>query len=228
MAHAQKVEKPLPAPEPGPGLGGFSWAGLGVAVPDLALSFVFLAIWISPESLPEKTISRFMLIMLLEFIIVHSSAFMGVLAVSDQDRAKKVTGLFGLGLFYTLFVGGFALTFHSWWPLGSFWMLMLNRMLGVLFGQAPVGRAKEYVMASWAASAAFYLGFVFLTTLAPLPSFGITPAVVSAEHLPGSGLWISQPHRVIAFGFLYFLAQGIWELAADWRLRKAMGVRPAD
>lgn len=60
----------------------------------------------------------------------------------------------------------------------------------------------------------FYLAFVFVTTLLPMPKLGITPAVVDAQDLPGSGLWIDEPHRVIAFGFLYFSTWGISELYA--------------
>ena len=36
--------------------------------------------------------------------------------------------------------------------------------------------------------------------------------MLSAQHLPGGGLWVDAPWRVMAFGFLYFSATGIWEL----------------
>lgn len=58
----------------------------------------------------------------------------------------------------------------------------------------------------------FYLCFALLATILPLPRLGLTPAVLSARHLPGSGLWINQPPRVLAFGFLYFTAIGLSEL----------------
>jgi hypothetical protein len=46
----------------------------------------------------------------------------------------------------------------------------------------------------------------------PVPRFGLTPDVVLAQHLPSGGLWIEQPQRAMAFGFLYFVLVGLSEL----------------
>jgi uncharacterized protein (DUF3820 family) len=51
----------------------FSPADLGAALPDLALAGVFLVTWVTPATFPHGTIGYLMLLMLLEFIIVHSS-----------------------------------------------------------------------------------------------------------------------------------------------------------
>ena len=74
--------------------------------------------------------------MLLEFIVVHSAAFTGQVIVGAAARAAKVRSLVGMGLFYSLFAGGIGAAFHTAWPLVAFWLLMLNRMSGVLLGQA--------------------------------------------------------------------------------------------
>jgi hypothetical protein len=182
------------------------------ALPDFALAITFLSAWIAPNAVHPGTVSHLMLVMLLEFIIVHSSAFMGNIAVSTGTRQAKVTAMIGLGGFYTLFVGGFSLAFHSVWPLISFWALMLNRMLGVIVGQAPAAEQKAFVQRSWATSVLLYMGACFFTILVPLPRFGLTNEVVWSLHLPGSGLWVSQPHRVMAFGFLYFTGVALSEL----------------
>ncbi len=47
----------------------------------------------------------------------------------------------------------------------------------------------------------------------------ITSAVRADLDLPGSGIWISQPWRFFAFGFLYFTATGISELFGHRWLR---------
>lgn len=187
--------------------------GLIAALPDLALGATFLITWFHPATFGEKAVSGFLLLMLLEFITVHSAGFMGVVLVSGWTKRKRLLALLGLGCLYTIFVGGFALSFGEWWPVWSFWLLMANRLLGVLIGQAPEGREKVFIMASWAASVFFYVAFVFLTSFAPMPAFGLTPEFVGGLGLPGGGLWIEEPHRVIAFGFLYFLAMGLAELA---------------
>jgi hypothetical protein len=182
------------------------------AVPDLALGVLFLATWIAPTALRAQMVGYLMLLMLLEFIIMHSSAFMGNVLISNASRAGKTVGMLGLGAFYTLFVGAFSLAFHQLWPLWNFWGLMANRLLGVLIGQAPAGEEKLFIQRTWACSAVCYLVFAFATTFLPMPRFGITPEVVAHLDLPGSGLWIDQPWRVMAFGFLYFTTVGVSEL----------------
>ena len=92
------------------------------AAPDIGLAAVFLIVWLAPEAAPAGTLTWLLLVMLLEFIIVHSSGFMGV------------------------------------------------------------------------------------------PRFGLTREFVAGESLPSSGLWVDEPHRMVAFGFLYFAATAISEL----------------
>ena len=186
---------------------------VGAALPDLCMGAVFLTAWLAPERLPAHAIAPLTLVMLLEFIVVHSGGFAGFVILGPLAPDRKLLALIGLGCFYTLFVGSFALGFHTWWPLASFWALMLNRMLSVLLGQAQSGDERAMLQRGWAAGVIFYLAFTFVTIILPLPRLGLTPEVVSAQRLPGSGIWIGQPWRVMAFGFLYFTATGFSELA---------------
>ena len=189
------------------------------ALPDFALGLTFLAAWISPASLPAGFIGYLMLVMLMEFIIMHSSAFLGMAAIAPVARRQKIVAMLGLGGFYTLFVLGFSISLHSWWPLGSFWGLMLNRLLGVMIGQPPSGEQKEFLQRTWACSAILYLIGCALTLFAPIPPLGLTPDAVAALHLPGTGVWVSQPCRVVSFGAFYFLATAISELSGHAWLR---------
>jgi hypothetical protein len=45
-----------------------------------------------------------------------------------------------------------------------------------------------------------------------MPSFGITEDVIRRQAFTMQGLWVEDPYRVIAFGFLYFVASGLMEL----------------
>jgi hypothetical protein len=190
----------------------FALPAIVAALPDFGLSAVFLGTWIAPRLLGVDRIGHLLLLMLLEFIVVHSAGFMGVAALTDNPKRPRAKAILGLGAFYTLFVGGFALGFRTWWPLVAFWGLTLNRLLSAIVGPPPRGEAERIVRAGWAVGAMAYLGAVFLTTPLPVPRLGVTKAVVAAAHLPGSGLWIDEPYRVLAAGFLYFLAIGISEL----------------
>ncbi|MFI5371994.1 MAG: hypothetical protein ACHQ52_10590, partial [Candidatus Eisenbacteria bacterium] len=195
-----------------PAARGITPAAVMAALPDFALAALFLRTWITPDPSRPGFAGYLMLVMLLEFIVVHSAAFMGTVTIAPGSPVAKTARLAGIGVFYTLFVGAFALAFHQWWPLWSFWGLIVNRMLSVLLKQPPAGEERAFVQRQWAAGALFYILAVGLTTMLPLPRLGVTPGAIAAMHLGGRGLWIDQPWRVLAAGTLYFGATAVSEL----------------
>jgi hypothetical protein len=178
------------------------------AVADFGFAGVFLITWIAPDTFGAQTVRFLLLVMMMEFVVVHSSAIMGNVVLSKADRGARSTALAGFGLFYSLFAGAFALAFKTWWPITMFWGQTLNRLLGVLFGQVPDEDQRAFIQRSWVAAVLFYLLGAFVTTILPIPRFGVSPAVVAAQHITASGLWPEQPQRVLAFGFIYFLMTG--------------------
>ena len=52
-----------------------------------------------------------------------------------------------------------------------------------------------------------YLALAMLTIFVPLPRLGIVFSIDSFQ-----GDWAREPYRALAFGFLYFLVLGIYEL----------------
>lgn len=196
-------------------------AALIQAGPDLGLSAVFLVTWLRPDTFGPQFVKRLVLVMLLEFIVIHSAGFMGAATISAASRVKRILVILGFGLFYSLLTGAFSLAFHTSWPFLAFWVLCANRMLGVVV--SPAGDLKEanVVMAGWALTVVAYLGCCFLTVLAPMPRLGITPEVVHRQEFTGGGLWIDQPHTAIAFGFFYFLVVGLGEILLVKRMAPA-------
>jgi hypothetical protein len=75
----------------------------------------------------------------------------------------------------------------------------------------PTQAQELRIRKGWAAATMSYLAVVMLTTLLPVPELGIDGAVVAAAELPGGGLWVSQPQRVVAAGFLHFALCGVSE-----------------
>lgn len=188
------------------------------ALPDFGFAGAFLLTWLAPRTLGDQAVTRLMLVMLLEFIIIHSSVFMGNVILSPAAKVPRSVGILVLGLFYSIFAGAFSLAFRTWWPFGTFWLQTGNRMLSVVTGQ-PDSNARALLKKSWVVSIMLYLGCCFVTVVPPVPALGITPAVVASLHLPGEGLWITEPQRVIAFGFLYFALTG-WSELFDHRWLK--------
>ena len=178
------------------------------ALPDAITSGIFLTAWTLPEIPGPQTIKNLMLTMLIEFIVVHSSAFYaGISAMDGIGRAKRMLMLLGLALFYMMFVVAFAFAFDSTWPIFAFGWLLLSRFAHLWTHPAPGSRETERMMITWAASCAAYVLGALATVMLPLPALGITPDFVASMHLSGSGEWIERPQTVLAFGFLYFAVQ---------------------
>jgi hypothetical protein len=196
-----------------------SVAGIVSAAPDLALALWFLTTWIDPLRFGPRAVSSCLGLMILEFVVVHSSMIMVLLAFGvTGSRARKAALLAGFSAVYSLFAAIPAVVVEAWWPFAAFWGLTLNRMLGVLFGGAPDGREKGAVLAGWMVSVALYVVLAGITASVPLPALGVTPAIIALQQWSGSGLWLEQPHRVVAFGFLYFTGQAVFELVGYARL----------
>jgi hypothetical protein len=192
-----------------------SWtARLASALPDLALSAGCAVTWARPDLVAPWVPRWILLTMLLEFIVVHSSGFMGVFAFGRQSKREVILATLGLGALYSLFAAGFSLGFHTWWPFTSFWLLTLNRLTGSLLYRDPDddGSAQGMFMAGWALSSLCYLLGVTYTSAADLPRLGFDARVVASLHLEGGGLWVDEPWRVVAFGAVYFGVIGLLEL----------------
>ena len=173
------------------------------ALPDAILAGTFLYAWLYPAALGLDRTRGLVLLMLLEFVNLHSSAFMGKSLLAKESRTARLRTVFGFGVFYSALVVAFAATFNMWWPVPAFWLLTANRLLILLPGQAPVGRERDLIQCSWAAGFVFYLAALNLSIL-PWPSLGFTPPIVKAMHLPGRGTWVDTPQRAMVAGLIYF------------------------
>jgi len=180
-------------------------ARLASAAPELAASATYLTAWVAPGRLDPGLIRMLLLGMLVEFLVVHSNGMLGGIVFGTRGEGRSKAGLLaGLGALYLLFAGAFSLAFGSWMPLATIGWLLGSRFWTLVVD--PRGRDEERArqMSLWVLSGAVYVLGVFVTILPPLPELGLDAAVRAALDLPGEGLWIDQPHRVMAFGFLYF------------------------
>ena len=182
------------------------------------LAGTFLLAWLQPATLGEERTRGLVLLLLLEFVNIHSSAFMGQTLLSRKGRVPRLLAVLGFGVFYSAFVVAFAAIFKMWWPVLAFWGLTANRLLILLPGQAPDGREKELIQAGWAAGILFYLTAAFLSVL-PWPRLGMTAAAVKALHLPGEGAWVDTPEKAMAAGLIYFGLTGVSEIFSHRWLR---------
>ena len=64
----------------------------------------------------------------------------------------------------------------------------------------------------WGIGVFCYVMLVFATVILPMPAFGVTQEMIARQGFTMGGLWIDEPFRVLAFGFLYFATIGLAEL----------------
>jgi hypothetical protein len=187
-------------------------AGVWSALPDFVLASQFLLMWIDPEILGAQYLEWFVALMVAEFIVIHSSVLLGNVLLGSGERFGKTVGVVALGLFYSIFFLAISLAVGAWYFFIGFWLLIANRLLHVWLGGVPTGEERALIQRGWVATTGAYLGGAFLTVLLPLPTLGITSAIAGAYGLEGEGLWVEEPHRALAFGFLYYAVVGWSEL----------------
>lgn len=182
------------------------------ASPDLIMGLAFLATWIEPTALGSDMHKYFVTIMLLEFMTIHSAAFMAFAIIAGTSKFKKFLRVIGLGVFYSLFIIAFTADQGEYWPLIAFWLMILNRIFTMLFDDSePLGR-YAVMTASWAWGVFCYIMAIAFTTILPLPAFGWTFEYLATISGNASGLWFDTPQALMAAGFLYFSAVALFEL----------------
>ncbi|HEY3416514.1 MAG TPA: hypothetical protein VGM23_06495 [Armatimonadota bacterium] len=190
-----------------------SFLGLISAIPDFGLAVTFLLTWMDPARTGgAPMVANLLLVILMEFITIHASGVLGSVIFSDAGSPQRVRKLLGMGLFYAVFVLSFVAMFKQWWPAWSFALLLGNRLLTVILDRQPDEAQKRRIQGGWALSVLFFLVFVALTTFIPLPALGIASVHMPPQLQPGGGVWNNEPWRLLAFGVLYFAAQGIAEV----------------
>lgn len=187
------------------------------AGPDFLLAGSFFIVWLFPFALGNQAVKYFLVLMQLEFIVIHSTPFLAAISLAKLQLLKKLLYFIGLVLFYSLFAGGFSFTYGSAWPLISFWTLTLTKYPSLMFSPSTERKDKS-IMITWTVMTSAYLGGIFLIGVLPnlvglsIPKFGLTEDVIKQLNLPGSDAWFKEPYGVLAFGIFYFVILGIYDL----------------
>ncbi|MDH5823669.1 hypothetical protein QFW77_11795 [Luteimonas sp. RD2P54] len=181
------------------------------SVPDAALAGWFLVLWISPLTLGVGAVRTGLMVMVVEFVLVHASAVLGAIVLSERvPRRTRLGTVGGMSLLYLAFIAAFVSEARSWWPLAVFVWLLLAKVALAMGRPGPDLRHR--LQSAWAVAVMAYLAGVALTVLLPVPRLGLTYAIVSELGLAGNGLWVRRPQTAIAFGALYFAVQAFARL----------------
>jgi len=175
---------------------------------------VFLTIWINPHLIPSVSVGSLVLVMIMEFVVIHSAGFMGAILVGDTARSRKIKGTLWFGAFYLLFFIAFAVTLETWWPMLVFLLLMANRLFSVVLSDKMSVTQKSMVMGEWAIALSFYILSVFAFLVIPIDPMGAYGSLQTG----GRGEWELRPYKALASGVFYF---GLMSLAKFFIVMRA-------
>jgi hypothetical protein len=181
------------------------------AVPCFYLSWALFNVWRDPMSWEGGSWVRFGVgLLLLEFVLIHSGAFMAASISGSLNLKKKLIALAGLALFYGLMVWGFTISLESPELLWIYGSVILGRS-ATAFTNGESG--SGIMVARSGVGLVIYLVVVMATVFIPIPEWGVTSSVL-AEVFPdrGSGVWAEEPHRAVAGAAIYFGAMALVEL----------------
>lgn len=193
------------------------------ALPTLGLSVALIWVWIDPMAWDDgRWVPYAVGLMLMEFLILHSSGFVVHMAAAQASLAGKLKVFAGLALMYGLMGLGFALSTDS----PSLLWLLLGVMVGRFAAALRADLTKDPAFnARLVIGVMAYLGAVFASIMLPVPELGVTREVVNEVYPSrGSGIWERYPERAIAGGALYFGVMGFVELTLGWRAPNARAV----
>lgn len=186
-------------------------AAIATTVPCFYLSWVLANVWHDPMAWNDGNWVRLGVgLLLLEFILLHSGAFMVGVLGQQQNSKQQFKVAATLLTFYTLVVWGFAMSLDTPALLWIFAGIILGRSLNLLLSPED---SKQALIARSGIGVLLYLLVVFGTVFLPIPELGITGLVLNEVYPDrGGGLWERQPERAIAGAALYFFLIGLAEI----------------
>gem|GEM_PF-634423 len=166
------------------------------------LAYIFLTLWLHPQASDVEMIYSLTILILFEFVLVHSGVFMSILG-----RSWK--GWLGFIFMYGLFALAFNTFVNGNQIIILYGAVVLNRMLPGLLNSGKPDKEQGLMMS--AVYALIYLGLFFPLIFGSsyIPRLGLTEAfLTSVDYLSvnqAGGDFAGAPHVFMCFGVLYYL-----------------------
>lgn len=186
------------------GVGVLGLRGMAVAASDLALAAVFVITWIWPFTFDFIDFSSLGILVVLEFVVIHSSAFLVAAGLVKTTTLKKAGVIVALSGLYSLFVWGLSSAASDHWPLVMFWTLTGAKLVPLFVLRSPVDQGL--VLGRAALGTVIYVLTTLVAVILPLPALGWV------DQVPASGAFMEDaPHRLLFMGAVYFTLVGVGE-----------------
>ena len=166
------------------------------------LFYTFLSLWLHPQASDAEMIYSLTILILFEFILVHSGVFMSTLG-----RSWK--GWLGFIFLYGLFALSFNALVSGNQIIILYGAVVLNRMLPGLLSSEKADKERGLMLSAVYAIIYFALLFSVILGASYIPRCGLTEAfLTSVDYLSinqAGGDFAGAPHVFMCFGTLYYL-----------------------
>jgi len=166
------------------------------------LAYLFLSLWLYPQASDIELIYSLTILILFEFILVHSGVFMSVLGRS------------WIGWLFFIFIYGiFAFAYNTFISGNQIIILygavVLNRMLQGILSRRGADKEQGLMMAAIYAITWFGLLIMVVVGSSYIPRYGLTEVFVNSTNYTtinqAGGDFKGDPHIFMCFGVLYYL-----------------------
>lgn len=161
---------------------------------------VFLMVWLHPEQYNTSLINDLAILIVFEFIMVHSGVFMAVM--------PKRYSIFVFFPMYGLFAYSFNNSVIDTNIFYIYLLVVLNRMRFAFSNVSDEVRLKEIAKSVFRAMLYFVLLFAVVLGNVFVPKLGLTPDFLEKVHyfdkIKSSGLIMEKPYIAMCMGFLYY------------------------
>lgn len=200
------------------------------ALPLLGLSWAFWSYWTAPDQFTFFELSEFAVLLLVEFIVIHSSQFHHQVTFTYQPKLQKVEAFVVILVFYSAIAAGVSYAAGSSWPFYAFVGLTVLKLPTVVFSGKPDHDRRKAALTEWMFDGSLYVVGVIGSALLDIPTLGMARVSPLELNLPVEGVWFEEPHRLVAFGCFYFGVLGLKDLivALGGLLSGAESVSAAD
>lgn len=187
-------------------------ARLTSSLPDFALATGYLITWIAPYTFGDGVVRLLVIMIMFEFIILHSSALLMAFILGGFSSRGSLIGFIGLSAIYFVFAVGLSVLINAWWPFFTILLLTVNRALMMRQSGRTPARRQFSLIISWVMGFLAYAAALVLCGSLTLPVFGATPEVGALQMPDVGGSFVEEPHTALSAGFVYYLTVALLEV----------------
>ncbi len=205
--------------------GHVSWSGLAGTIPEFFMAYIYIVTWFIPFGLGDFMVRDLSLLITIEiatlallFMIYILGSLNGNDAADGAEFARMFFIIVSAG-WWLLMTACYLAGYSKTWLLLLIWILFLGKFTAMI-GSWGLDRNTFSLTGRLTVMFILYFSMLSFVYCVPLPYLGIDASLASG--LPQTIFFSAEPHKAIAFGFLYYFLSGLYEVFLSFRKPDAM------